>query len=125
MRCQLRSLPSSLSQHKIHWSSHCQGGGQYQTGEENSFVKHLTSFIQINDGMTYHCVGHSLGSHTCGFAGKNFAKLGLTMSRISALDPAGPLFLKRFFDGTIGQDAAATRLTARNEMHLKTLALTS
>ena len=68
--------------------------------------------------MTYHCVGHSLGSHTCGFAGKNFAKLGLTLSRISALDPAGPLFLKRFFDGGIGEDIAATRLVTRNELPL-------
>ena len=66
---------------------------------------------QLNTEASFHCVGHSLGSHTCGFAGKNFAKLGMTLSRISALDPAGPLFLKDFFDGRFSHsDAALTRL---------------
>ena len=60
--------------------------------------------------MKFHCVGHSLGSHTCGFAGKNFPKLGLRMSRISALDPAGPLFLKNFFDGLFSNDILHARL---------------
>ena len=59
---------------------------------------------------SYHCVGHSLGSHTCGFAGKNMrAKLGLRMSRISALDPAGPLFLKQSLRGGVSEDTANSR----------------
>ena len=58
---------------------------------------------------SYHCVGHSLGSHTCGFAGKNLARLGLRMSRISALDPAGPLFLKQSLRGNVSQDTASAR----------------
>ena len=34
------------------------------------------------------------------------------MSRISALDPAGPLFLKHFFDGDISEDTVNARLNS-------------
>lgn len=42
------------------------------------------------------CVGHSVGSHACGFAGKymnaetSLLETDLRLARISALDPAGP-----------------------------------
>ena len=62
----------------------------------------------------YHCVGHSLGSHTCGFAGKSLTKLGLRMSRISALDPAGPLFLKEVLGGDISRDSLHSRNAENN-----------
>ncbi|CAK1590752.1 unnamed protein product [Parnassius mnemosyne] len=40
-----------------------------------------------------HMIGHSLGSHISGFAGKTLARLtGRRLGRISALDPAGPCF---------------------------------
>lgn len=52
---------------------------------------HLTNRIQP---PTIHCIGHSLGAHICGFAGKELRSLGahFHISRISGLDPAGPLF---------------------------------
>lgn len=40
-----------------------------------------------------HVVGHSLGSHIAGFAGKRvFCKTKKKLARITATDPAGPLF---------------------------------
>lgn len=45
------------------------------------------------DNKQIHLVGHSLGSHIAGFAGKTFHSLtGTLISRISGLDPAGPCF---------------------------------
>ncbi|KOB77218.1 putative lipase [Operophtera brumata] len=45
------------------------------------------------DHKDIHLVGHSLGSHIAGFAGKTFHNLTRTLvGRISALDPAGPCF---------------------------------
>jgi hypothetical protein len=41
------------------------------------------------------CVGHSLGAHSCGMAGKVLQKLGTAprnLDNIIALDPAGPSF---------------------------------
>jgi len=38
------------------------------------------------------CIGHSLGAHTCGFAGRRMQQDGLLMTRITGLDPAGPCF---------------------------------
>ncbi|ESP04916.1 hypothetical protein LOTGIDRAFT_109426 [Lottia gigantea] len=46
----------------------------------------------IPEGLI-HMIGHSLGAHASGFAGKNLQRLmGKTIGRISALDPAGPRF---------------------------------
>ncbi|VVC96863.1 unnamed protein product [Leptidea sinapis] len=45
------------------------------------------------DPSQIHMIGHSLGAHICGFAGKTFQQLTKRkLGRISGLDPAGPCF---------------------------------
>ncbi|XP_039260014.2 inactive pancreatic lipase-related protein 1-like [Styela clava] len=58
--------------------------------EIGNFIKNLISAFGMSPSQ-FHCVGHSLGSHTCGYAGNRVARLG----RITGLDPAGP-----YFEGT-------------------------
>jgi len=51
------------------------------------FIKNIQTRTRIPlDSI--HLIGHSLGSHIAGYAGKRLNKLG----RITALDPAGPYF---------------------------------
>jgi pimeloyl-ACP methyl ester carboxylesterase len=66
-------------------------GPNYIAAKDNAIKtgKRLNAFIKeckIPPKKIY-CIGHSLGAHACGFAGK-----GLTFARITGLDPAGPLF---------------------------------
>lgn len=45
------------------------------------------------DPKKIHLIGHSLGSHIAGFAGKTYLTLMKSrVGRISSLDPAGPCF---------------------------------
>lgn len=41
-----------------------------------------------------HLLGHSLGAHISGFAGKYTQTFNFTVKRLTAMDPAGPLFFK-------------------------------
>ncbi|XP_069948987.1 pancreatic triacylglycerol lipase isoform X2 [Cherax quadricarinatus] len=54
-------------------------------------VAHLINWLKDNVGLDptdVHIIGHSLGSHTAGYAGERVSKLG----RITGLDPAEPFF---------------------------------
>ena len=76
---------------------------------EKKIRKHLLSFRYVSQALFHlmeamhdivgrplytHCAGHSLGSHICGLTGKLLRASGRvpTFNRISAMDPAGPLF---------------------------------
>ncbi|CAF0864126.1 unnamed protein product [Brachionus calyciflorus] len=65
--------------------------------------EHLGNFIRINkiERERSHCIGHSLGAHVCGFAGKT-----IKLERISGLDPAGPLFEKKPKDSRLDKEDA-------------------
>lgn len=60
------------------------------------YIQRLSAGIrEVLDDVHIGCIGHSVGSHACGFAGKYMGLEDLPggrmrMSRISALDPAGP-----------------------------------
>ncbi|BES87648.1 Lipase [Nesidiocoris tenuis] len=56
------------------------------------FIGDFITFL-ANEGLTedrMHIIGHSLGAHVSGFAGKRLQANGLIPARISGLDPAAP-----------------------------------
>jgi pancreatic triacylglycerol lipase len=57
----------------------------------------VRQLVQREGGAYLHCIGHSLGAHTCGFFGNAVEKdtgysKASKVDRITALDPAGPCF---------------------------------
>jgi len=76
----------------------------------------LWKFVQAGaDPAKMHLVGHSLGAHISGFAGKGFAirSGGEKISRVTGMDPAGPCF----FNDTSDLILSATDATFVDVIH--------
>ncbi|GBN77455.1 Endothelial lipase [Araneus ventricosus] len=78
----------------VNWTQYNQGiygnavENAYLVGiEVGKFINFLTNEKGVN-ATDIHLIGHSLGAHVAGVAGKQVANLG----RISGLDPAAPLY---------------------------------
>lgn len=53
----------------------------------------MAALWRANNNIKITCVGHSLGAHSCGMAGKVFTAItGRKIAKIIGLDAAGPLF---------------------------------
>lgn len=100
-------MKRSKNQHNViavDWS----GGGKtinYQRAKANTRIVGATIGLLIsklkklypNANLTsFHLIGHSLGAHVMGFAGRNVTQLtGEKIGWITGLDPAGPCFKKK------------------------------
>lgn len=74
----------------IDWSEGSSGYNYYDVANNaKKCASDIVQFIHLSNinPKSIHCIGHSLGAHICGFVGKK-----TKLARISAMDPAGPLF---------------------------------
>ena len=81
----------------IDWSKGSNSINYFQSAADTRVVGAMVAYfinrlinVTTTSPKRMHCIGHSLGAHTCGFAGQ---RLQPKMSYISGLDPAGPAFL--------------------------------
>ncbi|KAF8791737.1 Pancreatic triacylglycerol lipase-like protein [Argiope bruennichi] len=92
----------------VNWTNYNQGiykhavENAYLTGiEVGKFINYLTN-EKGQAATSIHVIGHSLGAHVAGVAGKRVPDLG----RISGLDPAAPLYkLNVTYNRLTGSDA--------------------
>jgi hypothetical protein len=74
----------------VDWKEGAVGPDYYEAHLNTKVTGEKTAQFIYKSGVdpaTVHCIGHSLGAHTCGHVGKN-----IKLNRITGLDPAGPLF---------------------------------
>ncbi|ODN05025.1 Hepatic triacylglycerol lipase [Orchesella cincta] len=108
----ISGLPGSTNVVFINWGK-LAGAPWYETAANNVepvglYTARLLNFL-IARGLTsvnlIHFIGHSLGSHVANFAGRGLT--GGKMARITALDPALPLFGERGDDRRIDPSDAS------------------
>ncbi|CAF0852606.1 unnamed protein product [Didymodactylos carnosus] len=78
-------------------------------GNADTAGRHLATFINDNkiDIEKIHCIGFSLGAHTCAFASNHYTLItGKKFARITGLDPAGPLLRQVSVDKRLSLDDA-------------------
>jgi len=79
----------------VDWSKGAKGPNYFQAAANTRVVgAHIASLVLVAEQMgaspsSSHVIGHSLGAHIAGSAGR---KLNGRLGRISGLDPAAPLF---------------------------------
>ncbi|KAI4461544.1 lipase [Holotrichia oblita] len=83
----------------VDWSRHAQLIYTTSVLRLNAISEFIARFVVVLSNTrgislsNVHLVGHSLGAHLSGFTGKNIQQQsGLTVGRITGLDPAGPSF---------------------------------
>lgn len=78
----------------VDWATLAANRYYYTSAKYTKVVGHqLAKFIKFlktklsTDMDSVHLVGHSLGAHVCGFAGKHLKKSGISIGKITGLDP--------------------------------------
>ena len=87
-------------------------------GNVLAYVNEKIVSTHNSKALKTYCIGHSLGSHLCGFFGKMSKKLDkdLTVEKIIGLDPAGPIW--DYNDDLLQQDPNL-RLNKDDALHVE------
>ncbi|XP_047735755.1 pancreatic lipase-related protein 2 isoform X2 [Hyalella azteca] len=96
---ELMSADSSNDVVEVKWTKGARGFYPQAVANVRVVARQLAFFInslqvvQNISGHSFHLIGHSLGAHVCGIAGTFLQqRYGITIERITGLDPAQPGF---------------------------------